>query len=288
MEAISKQQSLRWRLIQAFGYFIPAAAIGWIILSALMQVFNGLEPHPLMFVGLLACFGLFLAGILTLFTPSKGRLFAACTAAMFLPVLGEWIIALVPLPNVTLGLENYFVPLLYLLATAAVLFLPHSVRFSVSIFIILCAAIALIASATYAKRLYEGHYDPPAVACFRWLPQPSDQLMIHDEIGTINQEVRDMLTTAGIRGTLNWTQASGRNTTRNRMIIILQKRPPNGARLFAPNGGVVVYAFDGESWQKLPPTARTYRSYVQVENDGVQTIFYDPAGRIVSSVQWDH
>jgi len=262
MEAVSGARPI----VQSVGYIVPALGIGWVIVGALSQAFYGAQPHPLMFMGLFATIGLFFAAVVSLFSGTIGRIVAVCALAALVPVMVEWIIALVPMPRVILDPENYIVPVLYFGAVANVLFLPLSFRYSVAIFVVLCLSAALVASGTYAKRVRDGLYDRPYVACFRWRAEPADQLVVNDEIGAIDEKTKAILNRAGIHGTLKWHSESGENTAPHRMILLFQAKPPEGMKFFFPRAGVVIYAYDGKRLQTYPSNVPTYASYFRIEN----------------------
>lgn len=262
MEAVSKTK----RAIQTLGYIVPSLGIGWIIFGAMLQALYGLQPHPLMFVGLFGAIGLFVAGVIALFSPRIGRIVAVCAVVALSPVMIEWIIALVPMPRVILDPENYIMPVLYFGAVASVLFLPQSFRYSLAIFVVLCLSAAVVASATYAKRVRDGLYDRPYVACFRWRAEPANQLVVTDEIGAIDQKTKAILNAAGIHGTLKWHSGSDENTAPHRMILLFQAKPPEGMKFFFPRAGVVIYAYDGKRLQAYPSNVPTYSSYFHIEN----------------------
>lgn len=262
MEAVSGTR----RAIQSLSYIVPSFGIGWIILGAMMQALYGLHPHPLMFVGLFGAIGLFVAGVISLFSARIGRVVGVCAVVALSPVMIEWIIALIPMPRVILDPENYIVPPLYLGAVASVLFLPRSFRYGLSIFVILCLSAVVVASATYAKRVREGLYERPYVACFRWLPEPSDQLIINDEIGAIDERARTILNAARIHGTLKWHGESGEKTWPHRMVLLFQAKPPEGVKFFFPRTDVVIYTYERKGLRTYPSDAPRYSSYFHIEN----------------------
>jgi len=262
MEAVSGAK----RVVQSVGYIVPALGIGWVILGALSQAFYGVQPHPLMFVGLFATIGLFFAGIVALFSSTIGRIVAVCALAALIPVMVEWVIALVPLPRVILYPENYVVPVLYFVALGVTLFYPRLSRYGLPIFLVLCASAVLLASATYVKRVRDGLYDRPYVACFRWRAEPADQLVVNDEIGAIDQKTKAILNAAGVHGTLKWHSGSGENTAPHRMILLFQAKPPEGMKFFFPRTDTVIYAFDGKRLQTLPTNASTYPACFKIQN----------------------
>lgn len=276
------------RAIQTLGYIVPSLGIGWIIFGAMLQALYGLQPHPLMFVGLFGAIGLFVAGVIALLSPRIGRIVAVCAVVALSPVMVEWVIALVPIPRVILDPENYSVPVFYLGAVASVLFLPRSFRYSLAIFVVLCLSAAVIASGTYVKRVREGLYERPYVACFKWRPEPSDQLSIDDEIRGIDEQAKAILNTARIHGTLKWHSGSGEKTAPHRMILLFQDKPPEGMKFFFPRTGVVIYAYDGKHLQAYPSNVPTYASYFHIENLKVENepdaaTLFDDTGIVTSA-----
>jgi hypothetical protein len=246
------------------------------MLWSLMLVFYGVVPHPLLLFALLSCGGFIAAGIVTLSNPIRGRMIAVCALIAVAPLWVVWIIELVPQYSIRFSLLTYALLPIYVVVLAFVLFLPHRLRFSITIIVVVCCSAGILAWGTYVKRVQGGEYDRPGVACFRWRTDPANQLVIlRDPINWIDARARHALEQAHIHGTLQWTGSVGEPRLRNRMIVLLQTKPANGTRLYPPRDGVLLYAFDGQRWLKSPGDAPTYPLFLTLEDKEGHTMLYE-------------
>ncbi len=157
---------------------------------------------------------------------------------------------------------------------AFALFHPRRWRWSVPAFVALLGLAAAFAGVAAAERLRSGELYRYSVASFRWRAGGEGLLVERDPGGWIDAEARRLLEAAGIRGRLDFSGASGDPSAPRRMIVLAQHPPPSRHELRYPRDGVIVYAFDGESWRTLPPHAPTFPSSATLEPEGSTTVLW--------------
>jgi hypothetical protein len=210
--------------------------------------------------------------MVSLVRPQVGRLIASCGLVGLLPIWFSWLASIVPEHNIIPSPLAYFAVLGYLGVIGFVSLYPTRSRLSVSALVALVIAGVLTIAITYRQREHVGEYDRPSIACFRWDPTPSNDLVIaRDPLGCIEEEVKASLISAGIHGSLSWCGGSTRNTA-HRLLVLAQVRPPEESRVFYPRHGLVIYTFDGKAWSKIPPDAETYPLYSTFQPSGSDTM----------------
>jgi hypothetical protein len=278
MGVISEQS--QHRRLHEFQLLIYAgAAFGLLLFIAwfLALIFYGVRPHPVLLSALLSAILFVIAAATTEANPQRARIIAvfACLAAS--PLWIVWIIGVVPAHDVVFALPiPHLLVVAYLILLGFVLFWPKHFRFSIVLFTLVFCAGVVVAWQTYTKRVASGEYDQPGVASFRWTPDMSGRVVLtRDSNNWIDQRVLAVLNTAGISGTLQWSGVWGEQSARNRMILLLKEKPPLGTRLYPPRQGVLMYAFDGSKWIKVPENMPTYSSFFSIEESEGHTMLYE-------------
>src|SRR6266566_1209115 len=259
------------REIQALCYLIGGGLLVWVIVGRMLLVVWGVPLHPLLFVALLSALAVIVGGILTLQRPQRGRVIAICGLLGMLSIWFPWIISLVPQHNIIQRPLAYLIVVGYLALFAFAVLFPTRSWFGIAALIAVCASGAVTAGATYRQRQQMGEYARPSIACFRWSPSPTNQLEIaRDPFGCVDAKVKDALFHARIYGSLSWT--SGRSEGANRILVLAQSNPQATSRLFYPRHGLLVYAYDGKAWTKIPADAAIYPLYSSFEPSGADSM----------------
>jgi hypothetical protein len=260
------------RQLQALVYLLAGCAFAWLIVMRMLLIVWGVPLHPLLFVALLAAVAVAAGGVVSLARPERGRLVAACGLAGFLVLWFPWLISVVPEHNIIPSPLSYLAVAGYLFVAAFASFYPTRSWPSVSAFVLVVLAGIATLGLSYRQRERMGEYDRPSIACFRWDPRPSDTLVIaRDPFGCIDEQAKSTLTTANLHGTLSWCGGSTRETAQ-RVLVVAQARPPEDSRIFYPRSGLLVYAFDGKAWTKIPAQAETYALYSTFQSSGSDTM----------------
>jgi hypothetical protein len=263
--------------LQGIIYLSCGGFFCFVTVQTIMLWVWGVKPHPLTYLGFLSSFGFIAAGVISIcITPQYGRIVAACALAGLTPLWVIWVTALVPEHN-TIPL-----PLLYLAVAAyvavlgVVAFLPRPVSLAITGVAIVCGLGVAIAAFTYAKRLSVGEYNRPGVGCFRWYHDQGRGLLIaRDTENWINTATKVLIEKAGIEGRLQLTGGWGIPNSPTRVIVLAQNKPSGPVQLHYPQKGVLVYAFDGISWRKIPADAPTYPTFFTLENGNDSTMLYE-------------
>jgi hypothetical protein len=267
------------REIQSIVYMIAGVGLGGLILYSMLLVLYGVPPHPLQFVGLACCLTLFAGGALSLSNPQKGRIVALCALIGVTPLWLGSVISLVPQHNLTISPYTCLVVLAYFALIGFALCYPRPFRFSMLALVLVAFFAGATALATYLRRVRAGEYDRPGIACFLWHADSSNPVVVaRDPLGWIDPKVRTLLDRAGIHGSIEWTGSSGELRDSNRMIVLAQTKPPHDTQLYHPREGLVLYTFDGKSWIKTPSDAPTYSLFATLENEGSDTLLFEPCG----------
>jgi hypothetical protein len=260
------------RELQAIVYLVAGCAFAWLVVWRMLLIVWGVPLHPLLFVALLSALAVAAGGILTIERQERGRLIAACGLAGLLTIWFPLLTSIVPEHNTIPSPLAYLAVIGYALVAAFASFFPTRSWFGASIFVVMVIAGILTLGMTYRQRRQMGEYDRPSIACFRWDPSPSDRLVIvRDPLGCIDDHARATLASANMHGSLSWCGGSTRDATQ-RLLVVAQARPPENSRIFYPRHGLVVYAFDGNSWSKLPPDAETYALFSTFQPSGGDTM----------------
>lgn len=253
-------------------YLVAGLSFAALILLRMLLIFYGVPLHPLLFVGLLGAFVVAAGGLVSLAEPSRGRLIAACGLAGLLTNWFPWLVSVVPEHNIIPSQFAYATIVAYLVVVAfAALYPARSLAGNFALLAI-CVAGALTFTTTYRQRVRMGEYDRPSIACFRWDPVPPDTLVIaRDPLGCIDDHARATLLSANLHGSLYWCGGSTLETSQ-RVLVFAQARPPEHSQVFYPRHGLVVYAFDGHDWSKIPRDAETYSLYSTLQPSGADTM----------------
>jgi hypothetical protein len=262
----------RTREIQAAVFLLAGCSLAGLIVLRMLLIFYGVALHPILFVALVAALVVAGAGMVSLVRPQVGRLIAACGLAALLPIWLSWLASIVPEHDIIPSPLAYFAVLGYFGVIGFVSLYPTRSRLSASALVAVVVVGVLTVAMTYRQREQVGEYDRPSIACFRWDPIPSSDLVIaRDPLGCIEQDVKANLISAGIRGSLSWCGGSTRNTSQ-RLLVLAQVRPPEQSRVFYPRHGLVIYAFDGKAWSKIPQGVETYPLYSTFQSSGRDTM----------------
>ena len=238
----------------------------------MLLIFYGISLHPLLFVALLGAFAVAAGGMVSLAQPSRGRLIAACGLAGLLTNWFPWLISIVPEHNIIPSPLAYVPIVAYPVVVAFAAFYPAQSLAGICALLAICGAGALTFTITYRQRIRMGEYDRPSIACFRWDPTPSDTLVIaRDPLGCIDDRARATLLSANLHGSLYWCGGSTLETSQ-RVLVVAQARPPEHSQVFYPRHGLVVYAFDGHDWSKIPRDVETYALYSTFQPSGADTM----------------
>jgi hypothetical protein len=265
----------RTREIQAAVYLLAGCSFAGLILLRMLLIVYGVALHPLLFVALFSALAVAAGGFVSLMQPGLGRLIAACGLAGLLTNWFPWLISLVPEHNVIPSPLGYSAVVGYLAVVAFASFYPsHSWVGSVA-FLLVCIAGVLTAGLTYRQRVQMGEYDRPSIACFRWDSIPTNELVIvRDPLGCIDDEAKAALASVGLHGSLTWCGGTTHDSAQ-RLLVLAQARPPEGSRVFYPRHGLVIYAFDGNTWAKIPADSETYPLYSTFQLSGGDAMICD-------------
>jgi len=230
------------------------------------------------YLGLLGALGLLVSAIVSLVNPVVGRRLALLSLAALGTMCVPGVVGLVPQHSINIPLSLYCVVALYFGGVALVLFYPVAWRWSLLALLMLFSVAITLVVVTGAFRYWHGEYSRPSIAYFLWADGESDALLVRGDTGDwIDPETRSLLERAGIRGTLHWTGATGKQSASHRMIILAQSRPPS-FQLRYPKDRIVVYALDGSDWRMLPVQAERYSSYATLETNGSTTTLWETIG----------
>ena len=260
------------RPLQAIVYVLVGCAFAWLIAMRMLLIVWGVPLHPLLFVALLAAAAVAGGGVVSLAQPERGRFVAACGLTGLLTIWFPWLISIVPEHNTIPSPLAYLAVIGYALAFAFASFYPTRSWLSVSAFVLILICGIVTLGVTYNYRGRMGEYDRPSIACFRWDPNPSDMLVIaRDPLGCIDEQTKATLAEANLHGSLSWCGGSTRETAQQ-LLVFAQTQPPADSRLFYPRHGLVIYAFDGKGWIKIPSKAETYALYSTFQPSGTDVM----------------
>jgi hypothetical protein len=265
------------QVIQGVIYFIAGGIFSFVTLETIMLWMWGVPPHPLTCLGFLSSLTLICAGITTIAGNLRiSRLLAVCALGGLTPIWLAWVISLVPQHNTIPSPLAYLAAAAYLLILIAVLFYSRRLSFAVGVIVAICSLGSAFAIAAYVKRASAGEYNRPEIGCFRWYPDRANALSItRDTENWIDRQAKDLIESAGIHGRLEETGGSGAPSSRTKVIVLAQRKPPTPVRLYYPRKGTLIYAFDGTTWRKIPGDASTYPTFFTLEDQNDYTMLYE-------------
>ncbi len=260
------------RAVQCVVYLLTALVLLSFTLGPLMWVAwgpPGSEPQYL--IALCGAFGLAFSAIVSLTAPVTGR----CAAVVSLAALGVlWVpgvVYLVPQHGTNLFWGYSVLFAAYLAAVGFALLYPVRWRWSVPAFALVLAGAMVPSGILTLQRYQSGEYSWPSFAYFRWYPDPENLLVFDDGNGRIDPKTKARLERLGIRGRLDLMGKVWPKTVTPRVIVLAQRPPTESYKLHIPRAGLLVYAFDGSQWRRIPEGAETYPSFAVLEPNGLTT-----------------
>jgi len=230
--------------------------------------------HPIHLLFALCGALILVGGVLSVAKPHAARLVAAVGIVGLLPLAYELVISLVPEHAKIFTPFEAIVVLCYVGLLAFACFFPCANRFSAPAFLLVLVLLSATYAVTYRTRVSSGEYDRPSLECYRWEPEPADDLVVARsfEDHTEDAELVALLQRAGVRGSVVGTGRGDFSATGNRLIVLARSRPPPDSKLFLPRSGSLLYAFDGSHWHKFPADAPTYPLYASFKDDRNQSM----------------
>jgi hypothetical protein len=265
------------RILQGIIYLSCGGLFCFVTVQTILLWVWGVKPHPLAYLGFLSSLGLIAAGVISIcITPQKGRIVAACALAGLIPLWVIWVSALVPQHNTIPSPLLYPAVVAYVAVCSVVAFFPRRLSFAITSVAIICGLGMAIGAFTYARRLSGGEYNQPGIGCFRWYPDQAAGLLVErDTDSWIDIPTKALIENAGIRGRVQLTGGWGIPSSPTRVIVLAQSKPNGIVKLQFPQKGVLVYAFDGTNWRKIPADAPTYPMFFTLENGNDYTMLYE-------------
>lgn len=260
------------RAVQSVVYLLTALVLLCFTLGPLMLVAWGPPGSlPRYIIALCGAFGLAFSAIVSLRAPVAGRYAAVVSLAALGVLWVPGVVYLVPQHGINVGWVYSVLFAAYLAAVGFALLYPVRWRWSVLVFALVLAG-AIVPSGTVALQRYQsGEYAWPSFTYFRWYPDPESLLVVDDGNRRLDPKTKALLERWGIRGRLDWMGMSGRSTATHRVIVLAQRPPTESYELHIPRAGLLVYAFDGSQWRRIPEDAATYPSFAVLEPNGLTT-----------------
>ncbi len=199
------------------------------------------------------------------------------------------VVDLVPQHGIRKGWEYSVLFAAYLAAVGFALLYPVRWRWSVLVFALVLAGATVPSGIVALQRYQSDEYSWPSFAYFRWYPDPESILVFDNSNGRIDSRTKARLERLGIRGRLDLQGMVWPKTVTPRVIVLAQRPPTEPYELHIPRAGLLVYAFDGSQWRRIPEGAATYQSFAVLEPDGLTTRHCETrgAGRSCSlSITW--
>jgi len=267
------------RAVQSFVYLLTALVLLVFTLGPLMWLAWGPPGSlPQYLIALCGAFGLAFSAIVSLSAPVAGRYAAVVSLAALGVLWVPGVVYLVPQHGTNLFWGYSVLFAAYLAAVGFALLYPVRWRWSVPVFALVLAG-AMVPSGILALQRYQsGEYSWPSFAYFRWYPDPDSLLVINDRKGRIDPKTKSQLERLGIRGRLDLMGISGRNPATRWVIVLAQRRPTESYELHIPRADLLVYAFDGSQWRRIPEGAATYPSFAVLEPNGLTTMHCEARG----------
>ncbi len=261
------------RAVQSVVYLLTALVLLSFTLGPLMWVAWGPPGSlPQYLIALCGAFGLAFSAIVSLSAPVAGRYAAVVSLAALGVLWVPGVVDLVPQHGIRTGWELYSVLFaVYLAAVGFALLYPVRWRWSVPVFALVLAGAMVPSGIVALQRYQSGEYSWPSFAYFRWYPDPESLLVVDDGNGRIDPKTKALLERWGIRGRLDWMHTRGGGTATHRVIVLAQRPPTESYELHIPRAGLLVYAFDGSQWRRIPEGAATYPSFAVLEPNGLTT-----------------
>ena len=261
------------RAVQCVVYLLTALVLLSFTLGPLMWVAWGPPGSlPQYLIALCGAFGLAFSAIVSLRSPVVGRYAAVVSLAALGVLWVPGVVDLVPQHGIRKGWEFYSVLFaVYLAAVGFALLYPVRWRWSVLVFALVLAGAMVPPGIVALQRYQSGEYSWPSFAYFRWYPDPDSLLVINDRKGRIDPKTKSQLERLGIRGRLDLMGISGRNPATRWVIVLAQRPPTEPYELHIPRADLLVYAFDGLQWHRIPEGAATYPSFAVLEPNGLTT-----------------
>ena len=265
---------------QSVVYLLTALVLLCFTLGPLMQVAWGPPGSlPQYLIALCGAFGLAFSAIVSLSAPVAGRYAAVVSLAALGVLWVPGVVDLVPQHGIRKGWELYSVLFaVYLAAVGFALLYPVRWRWSVLVFALVLAGAMVPSGIVALQRYQSGEYSWPSFAYFRWYPDPESLLVFDDGNGRIDPETKALLERLGIRGRLDLMGTRGASTATHRVIVLAQRQPTESYELHIPRAGLLVYAFDGSQWRRIPEGAATYPSFAVLEPNGLTTMHCETHG----------
>ncbi len=268
------------RAVQSVVYLLSALVLLCFTLGPLMWLAWGPPGGlPQYVIALCGAFGLAFSAIVSLSAPVAGRHAAIVSLAALGVLWVPGVVYLVPRHGINLFWGYSVLFAAYLAAVGFALLYPVRWRWSVPVFALVLAG-AMVPSAIVALQRYQsGEYSWPSFAYFRWYPDPDSLLVVNDRKGRIDPKTKAQLERLGIRGRLDLMGGiRGGSTATHRVIVLAQRPPTESYALHIPRAGLLVYAFDGSQWRRIPEGAATYPSFAVLEPNGLTTMHCETHG----------
>ncbi len=265
------------RAVQSVVYLLTALVLLVFTLGPLMWLAWGPPGSlPQYLIALCGAFGLAFSAIVSLSAPVAGRYAAVVSLAALGVLWVPGVVDLVPQHGIR---KFWFWDVLFAVYLAAVgfaLLYPVRWRWSVLVFALVLAGAIVPSGIVALQRYQSGEYSWPSFAYFRWYPDPESLLVVNDRKGRIDPKTKALLERLGIRGRLD---LMGMVRSGAPGVIVLAQRPPTESyELHIPRAGLLVYAFDGSRWRRIPEGAATYPSLAVLEPNGLTTMHCETHG----------
>jgi hypothetical protein len=266
------------RPVQFVFYLIASLVLGYLTFMSMMWGVWGAPVHLAHYTALLGAVMLFAGAFVSLANPGWGRIVSLAGLVSMGSLWIPGVVSLVPEHNILISPLSYLVFLLYFAAIGFALFYPIRLRWSIPAFVIVLFVAGGFAGVTAFNRVRGGEFVRPSFAYFRWHPGDKNLVINRDPDGWIDAEARTLLEQAGIRGSLEWTGSSGARSASRRVILLAQSQPTSRYELHYPCHGILIYAFDGARWHKIPERAETFPTFATLEPEKSATMLWQDTG----------